>query len=146
MSLTSWRLAKCSELRTRAENTSKHPGEDGNMEHLWFNLEWTNSSKLQLHNLCMQYTCLHQTSTPVQKETHPSQNLNSLLPNWVISVWMEQQSKAWFVWSPLPLVRFGLTGTSLEMGDWPWAMYSLLTGLESAAAVFTLLLLLEGHI
>lgn len=112
----------------------------------WFNLEWTNSCKLQLHNLCMQHTCQHKTSVWAKIETHPSQNLNIFNPVWVIYVRVEQQSKAWVVWSAFPLVGFALTGTSLEMGDWPWAMYSSLTGLEPAAGVFTLVLLLEGHI
>lgn len=89
---------------------------------------------------------LHKTSTAVHIETHPSQNLNIFPPSRVISVWVEQQSKAWLVWSPLPLVGFGITGTSLEMGDWPWAPHTSLTGLESAVPVFTLVFLLEGHI
>lgn len=104
-----------------------------------------NYSKLQHHDLCAIHN-LHKTSTAVHVETHPSQSLNIFPPNWAISVWVEQQSKAWLAWSSLALVEFGITGTSLEMGDWPWALQTSLTGLESAAPVFTLVFLLEGHI
>lgn len=85
------------------------------MKQKWFNLEKALLTNLPYH-VCAIHS-LYKTPSAVFLETQPSPSLNIFPKNRVISVWVQRLSESWLVWSPLHLVGFGITGTSLVMID-----------------------------
>lgn len=143
----SWQSAKCTQLSRRAKNCiqmSRRRRRCGAQNGLTWNeptpANYSSTTCVWNTLVCTkpQLQCKQRLTHSESKHRFPQSEL--FLYKW------NNRAEPGFVWSPSSSLGFGLTGTSLEMGDWPWAVYSSLNGLESATAVFTLPLFLEGHI